>query len=983
MSYYTGSQGNVQATAQGNLPAGSQGNLQAGSQANLQAGSQGNVQAGSQGNLQAGSQGNLQAGSQGNVQAGSLGNLQAGSQGNVHGSRVSLQAGSQGNVHGSRVSLHPGSQASHHPFSQTNAQPGSHHGSVVTLQPGSVHASHHGSQPASVGASHASLRTLNGGGKIPKSYETVSIKEPTRDAKGEMYKSEVRSEIFKHDTKADAKSFKSIDAGLAGLSASRVSLSMEPVDITKCPICTKDIASPKSLPCLHTFCEVCIGRHAATSLSSEKGQVTCPVCTAPASSRVITDPVAFATGLPVNHFVSSLMVQNFVKQKLCKPCQKTGKKTPAITWCSYCAETLCQEHDSYHRSLTSADVHPVSTIEEVNEDTLVSYAPGICPKHGEKLKFYCEFHREPACDACRRMIHRMCDDLITAERAADALKNSPETVALARILESADSQTDEIVKGRKENIKELEEGKKREAQTIKQYRSEVNRHLDMLEETLRDELEKKHSSKIKELKREVDTFQMNRNTIAFYKSLLESVLKKGSGIQVLNELSKVAQQCQILEEKIQHRASKIKRSNYELKSNDLISGMESLGSVEFSNIAVVPTPAPEEWHKIAKKSKVKHGRVRENTHDFLVIRYSSSKITGGTTLGANLVLVDHTCREIRSYSKAGHRHESLTHAFKRNPWDVCALPPRDGVNMVAVTMPNECIIEVLECGETPTVDKHHYTTKNNCYGITYTEGLVIVACLNGLEFFELLEDHKLISKAYIRLNCDKVQYVYAGDKHRIYYSGETSEGGCLFCITLDGTQIFQYSHNSLRRPTGISADTKGNVYVAGYHSNNIHQVSPEGALMHVITPRSKTFYKPNVLIEHEERMYSVFGKHKVIVFTWLMTAKMYSRVPCALVLYVPLGRILKMLLSTLSETEIDEENLTLHFSAFYSQILCWFNHVDYNGRQWTFCSNRRHWNRTFIFVDYFYLVNYLKHFTGCFSNFQKWCCIHCLPFWER
>ncbi|KAK3095527.1 hypothetical protein FSP39_015685 [Pinctada imbricata] len=461
----------------------------------------------------------------------------------------------------------------------------------------------------------------------------------------------------------------------------------------------------------------------------------------------------------------------------------------------------------------------------------------------------------------------MCDDLITAERAADTLKASPETTTLLRILDAADAQTNEIVEGRKENIKELEEGKKRETQTIASFREEVNRHLDLLEQGMKDELEKKHTQKTKELKKEVDTFQMNRNTIAYYRSLLELILRNGSGIQVLNELSKVAQQCQILEEKIHHRASKIKRVAYDVKQNDITSKMDSLGNIEFTHTAVVTTPAPEDWHKLrGKKSQAKAHPVRENTHDFLVIRYPSSKITGGTTMRSKLLLVDNSGREFRAYNEVGHRDENLTYIFKRNPWDITALPQRDGVDMVAVTMPNESIIEIIECGGTPVMEKHHYSTRNNCYGITYVEGQVIVACQSGLEIFELIEDHKLVSRSFLRMGSEKIQYVHAVDKSRFYYT-DSADRGSLFCITPDGTEIFEYCNSNLRKPTGISTDSKGNVYVAGYHSNNIHQLSPEGALIHVITPRSRTFYKPTVLIEHENRMYSVFGKHKVIVFT--------------------------------------------------------------------------------------------------------------------
>ncbi|KAL3853760.1 hypothetical protein ACJMK2_017274 [Sinanodonta woodiana] len=47
-----------------------------------------------------------------------------------------------------------------------------------------------------------------------------------------------------------------------------------------CPICLEPFDTPKSLPCMHTFCEKCIRKH-ASNLRVEGGQsviISCPVC---------------------------------------------------------------------------------------------------------------------------------------------------------------------------------------------------------------------------------------------------------------------------------------------------------------------------------------------------------------------------------------------------------------------------------------------------------------------------------------------------------------------------------------------------------------------------------------------------------------------------------------------------------------------------------------------------------------------------------
>ena len=75
-------------------------------------------------------------------------------------------------------------------------------------------------------------------------------------------------------------------------------------DLTKCGICKDTITEPKALPCLHTFCLVCLkewAQHGDTA-SSSSDVIVCPAC-----KKTFSLPDEGVEGLPGNVFATSLM----------------------------------------------------------------------------------------------------------------------------------------------------------------------------------------------------------------------------------------------------------------------------------------------------------------------------------------------------------------------------------------------------------------------------------------------------------------------------------------------------------------------------------------------------------------------------------------------------------------------------------------------------------------------------------------------------
>lgn len=69
------------------------------------------------------------------------------------------------------------------------------------------------------------------------------------------------------------------------------------------------------------------------------------------------------------------------------------------------------------------------------------------------------------------------------------------------------------------------------------------------------------------------------------------------------------------------------------------------------------------------------------------------------------------------------------------------------------------------------------------------------------------------------------QYIAFNATSRLLYISDWNTD-ILICMTTDGVVKKTFKGEILKAPTGIAIDKGGNVFVAGYHSNNVVQFSP-------------------------------------------------------------------------------------------------------------------------------------------------------------
>uniref|UniRef100_A0A8D2DBZ3 E3 ubiquitin-protein ligase TRIM56 n=1 Tax=Sciurus vulgaris TaxID=55149 RepID=A0A8D2DBZ3_SCIVU len=195
-------------------------------------------------------------------------------------------------------------------------------------------------------------------------------------------------------------------------------------DFLACKICLEQLHTPKTLPCLHTYCQDCLAQLA------ESGHIRCPEC-----RETVPVPPAGVAAFKTNFFVNGLL--DLVKARACgdlragKPacalCPLVGGTSaggPATARCLDCADDLCQACADGHRCTRQTHSHRVVDLvgyragwydEEARERQAAQ-----CPQHpGEALRFLCQPCSQLLCRECRLDPHldHPCLPLAEAVRA--------------------------------------------------------------------------------------------------------------------------------------------------------------------------------------------------------------------------------------------------------------------------------------------------------------------------------------------------------------------------------------------------------------------------------------------------------------------------------------------------------------------------------------------------------------------------------------
>ncbi|OWF38345.1 E3 ubiquitin-protein ligase TRIM56 [Mizuhopecten yessoensis] len=297
-----------------------------------------------------------------------------------------------------------------------------------------------------------------------------------------------------------------------------------------CPICLEQLHQPKSLPCLHSFCQECLSTFIIKDLSGKMAAATafpCPVC------RKMTHPVnaaedkdKWAQQFPTNELVKDQVKVTARELMFCKPCGKKGNtETPATILCKTCDVLFCdtcklEHHDLFLEGCETVDVTGKAGMVQRQVTKQVR-----CGKHTKKMDYYCEDHQILGCSRCITIDHRRCDEVTTTLEYCDKLKRESRLDDLKTSLKKTTEAIELLIKEFGEQLQTLLEDQDTGLKSLADLRQRIDTRLDTMQKNITDEL-------IATYKEEKDSLEMSMQKCErLMSSIQNTVESSGKAIQ--------------------------------------------------------------------------------------------------------------------------------------------------------------------------------------------------------------------------------------------------------------------------------------------------------------------------------------------------------------------------------------------------------------------------------------------------------------------
>ncbi|KAK3611166.1 hypothetical protein CHS0354_026574 [Potamilus streckersoni] len=244
--------------------------------------------------------------------------------------------------------------------------------------------------------------------------------------------------------------------------------------------------------------------------------------------------------------------------------------------------------------------------------------------------------------------------------------------------------------------------------------------------------------------------------------------------------------------------------------------------------------------------------------------------------GDERMLVDHDNKHCILLSSS---YQFITsHKLIGDHFNVCVLDDQE----VAVSLIHQNIIQILSVVDDVIRPVRMMPTKYSCNGIaTAGKGEVVENwyCGNTKSEWNLnnrrgkvkySHHYDCLFSTYNTYNCVALNN---RKQECVYVSADLMD--LLLCFDMDGKSLFTYKAVNLTCPRGVDVDKYDIIYVIGQSSNNIHQLSPNGSVLQVITSAVPTC--PYAICIHKSKDMFVVTNFEDKTNLYLSTGINYNR----------------------------------------------------------------------------------------------------------
>ncbi|XP_069108982.1 LOW QUALITY PROTEIN: uncharacterized protein [Argopecten irradians] len=621
-----------------------------------------------------------------------------------------------------------------------------------------------------------------------------------------------------------------------------------------CPICLEQMHQPKSLPCLHSYCEECLGTYIVTDLSGDMAAATsfpCPVC------RKITSPVdpseskeTWARQFPTNNLVQKFatLTKKTDTSSYCGPCKrKKNMLTPAKFFCRTNVMMFCEVCKENVHDLAHEDCDIVSITDE-NYEVLQNKPVHTCSTHNEKIDWYCEDHKFIGCSACIITEHRQCDTVKTVTEYLEKQQQSSHLDDVENALGQAFNNMILIKKSFDDKDDAMQQCQENDLKSISDLRQNFISYLDQKQDELTQDL----TSKYKAEKAKVDISRQKCSRLM-------------AAIQNTKDASRTAAQTVDHIEMIQL----FHRGQTEIAAyNDLIVNISSSKSVTIkhdidTNLATIdqssplslgrilveeqPCSLPDGVDRISNHTTLSNNRVTKvKTLNITVPTDKTYCTAHGVVLmeNRNIVISDHQNDCLKLFSSEGKCLDVLN--IGGWPHDLCLMNNRK----VAVAVSNIKVgIHVVNVHQSTLTLSNVIKTPHGCYGISFIDGKFMVS--TPKDIYRVGMDGKTAKVHSFSNSCHHL--VCCPVRNLTYASILTSKDAIVTKLSSSG-QTCVMEVGVVDGGMGIDVDNDGNLYVCGQKSKNVVQISACGTRIRELLTVKDGIDKPRAISVRGDRL---------------------------------------------------------------------------------------------------------------------------------
>ncbi|XP_071149184.1 E3 ubiquitin-protein ligase TRIM71-like [Mytilus edulis] len=553
---------------------------------------------------------------------------------------------------------------------------------------------------------------------------------------------------------------------------------------------------------------------------------------------------------------------------LCGPCSERHITKQSTYWCSECEEAICDDCQEHHKVLKATRSHQLIPIDKYKSlPSCITDIQQLCTYHNEKYQQYCAAHALPICLKCIKE-HQKCN-VIHIDEVINNAKTSGHFQDLETRLMDLLQNIDKVKKDRTANLSNIEEKKERQLVEIQKIRIQINKHLDILEKEIKQDLEKKVSQCKNNIQKLLSEVKVKEDLIAEYQNNLQSVKQHASDLQTFLVMRNIEVKVFENEQYLQSLVETNKLDPVDLTCNvdpgvlSIFDSLKTFGAIEVDKKS-------SSIRLIREKDKQAQLQVTpKKTIDDVKLILQKTITTGGENIRGCCMSVigeffftDHNLgKQLNVVASDGK--------FKFN----MLLDPSYGYD---ITIINEKTIAItsgsssehigIDIIDIESQKKNKFISlPDRPWGITRDQDSLFV-CVKRRGIYKV---NTVDYTTSYMISCNLSNYSYVSIfADKIYYTDRRDNR--VVCCDCSGSSVWMFKDESvLMSPRGITSDNDGNLFVVGVDSSNVVIISNDGKLHRQILTNKDGLYEPSAIF---------FDKHtkKLLVANKKQSAFLYN-----------------------------------------------------------------------------------------------------------